>query len=65
MRDNIIFDKNRLQYLLHTFLQEIDAAGVVGTVHLVGGAALSLYYFEGMPRGISMQDFPKIPELQQ
>lgn len=63
MRDHIIFDKNRLQYLLHTFLQEIDAAGVVGTVHLVGGAALSLYYFDRDATRDIDAGFPQDPRI--
>lgn len=45
MRD-LTFDKERLEELLELFLQELDKREVAGTVFLVGGAALSLYYFD-------------------
>ena len=41
-----LFDKETLDRLLHKFLQELSDSGVRGTVKLVGGAALSLYYFD-------------------
>jgi predicted nucleotidyltransferase component of viral defense system len=46
MTKELLFDKDRLENLLDMFLGEIEKRGVKGTVFLVGGAALSLYYFE-------------------
>lgn len=63
MRENVIFDKNRLEYLLNTFLVEIDAAGVVGKVYLVGGAALSLYYFDRDSTRDIDAGFPQDPRI--
>lgn len=63
MKENIIFDKNRLQYLLDAFLRETDAAGVVGKVYLVGGAALSLYYFDRDATRDIDAGFPQDPRI--
>lgn len=46
MTKELLFDKDRLENLLDMFLGEIEKRGVKGTVFLVGGAALSLYYFD-------------------
>jgi hypothetical protein len=46
MTKELLFDKDRLENLLDLFLEEIEKRGVRGTVFLVGGAALSLYYFD-------------------
>ena len=63
MKENIIFDKKRLQYLLDAFLREIDAAGVVGKIYLVGGAALSLYYFDRDATRDIDAGFPQDPRI--
>ena len=46
MTNELLFDKDRLENLLDVFLTEIEKRGVKGNVFLVGGAALSLYYFD-------------------
>ena len=46
MTKELLFHKDRLENLLDKFLGEIEKRGVKGTVFLVGGAALSLYYFD-------------------
>lgn len=46
MSSESLFDKERLEQLLEEFLKELNNRGVKGTIFLVGGAALSLYYFE-------------------
>ena len=46
MSSESLFEKERLEQLLKEFLKELNDRGVKGTIFLVGGAALSLYYFE-------------------
>lgn len=41
-----LFSKDDLERLLDKFTRELDGAGVKGSIFLVGGAALSLYYFD-------------------
>lgn len=37
-----LFNKAELDRLIHLFAAKIDAAGISGTISLVGGAALSM-----------------------
>lgn len=46
MTSSELFDRVTLDRLLYKFVLELDNSGVKGSVKLVGGAALSLYYFE-------------------
>ena len=46
MTSGELFDRETLERLLHKFLVELNNRGVSGAIKLVGGAALSLYYFD-------------------
>jgi hypothetical protein len=46
MSDSRLLSKEDLERLLEIFATELDKMGVQGNIFLVGGAALSLYYFD-------------------
>jgi predicted nucleotidyltransferase component of viral defense system len=46
MNESSLFNRQRLEEIMDVFLIELDKRGVKGTILLVGGAALSLYYFD-------------------
>lgn len=46
MSEDLLFSRERIEGIIELFLAELNKSGVKGTIHLVGGAALSLYYFD-------------------